>query len=100
MEQTLKSLVEKIHEDLGEEVNFLLVLNQAKDNKAISAQSGDTAKIAETLFYLIHQQERPLSMNVYNIIKLIVLNMVKNNSVFAKDLLSEVTQFISVDHGK
>lgn len=100
MEQTLKELVEKISAGGGEDMNFLIVLAQNKEKLGITAQSGDINRIAETLFYIIHQQERPLSMNVYQIIKLIVINMVKNNSAFARDLLTEVTQYISIDHDK
>lgn len=100
MEETLKTLVKQIHSKLGESVDFLVVMGQNKNNIGVTAQGGDINKIAETLFFLIHQQEKDLSMNIYQIIKLIVVNMVKNNSIYAKDLLTAVTQYISLEHGK
>lgn len=100
MEQTMKKLVEQISESMGDNSNFLIVLGQNDGDTGITAQGGDIMKLAQTLFYLIHQNEKPLSMNVYNIIKLIVVNMVKNNSDFGKDLLSAVTHYISIQDGK
>lgn len=94
-----KELMEKIAKSIpDEEENFLCVLAN-NDGTGITALKGDHVVIAKTLFYQM-MGDQPLNEQLYFIVKNVVINMVKNKTEFAKDLMREVTLEITAQNGK
>ena len=92
MEKELKKQMVNLHKraikELGEGADVLITA--FNDGHCGSIMHGSSQNIAHSLFALIHDQKNKMSMDLYRIIKLVVLNIINNESPYAMDLLTSI----------
>lgn len=52
--------------------------------------NGSTSNVAQSIFCLIHDNNSKVGTDLYNVVKMIVLNMVANETVFSVDLINNI----------
>lgn len=88
MEQKIKKLLEKTTKIMGEDADILVLVH--KDGKCGGIAHGSTEALAESIFANIHNSADQMSSVLYRIIKLNVLNILGNPTVFAGDLMEAI----------
>ncbi len=92
MEKDLKTKMENIKgiavKELGDTADTLLV--SFDEGQCSCIMHGESQNIAHAIFALIHNSQNQTSMDLYRIVKLIVLNIVNNESPYAMDLLQSI----------
>ena len=88
LKQKMINLQKKAAKELGEGTDMLIT---SFDNGNCGCiMQGASQNIAHSIFALIHDPKNEMSMNLYRIIKLVVLNIVNNESPYAMDLLTSI----------
>lgn len=92
MEKELKAKMEnlqkKVVKELGESTDVLIT--SFDDGQCSCIMRGNHQHIAQSLFALIHDPKNQIGMNLYRIVKLIVLNILSNESPYAIDLMTSI----------
>lgn len=95
MEQKTNELLKRAKEIYGEDVDFLIISHQ--NERCGGVTHGDSDKIAESIFSAIHTPNNSLGPVLYRILKLVVVNTLKNSSTFTVDLLNTINTTLSED---
>lgn len=82
------NLQKKATKELGEETDMLIT--SFNDGHCGCIMRGASQNIAHSIFALIHDPKNEMSTNLYRVIKLVVLNIVNNESPYAMDLLTSI----------
>ena len=92
MKKELKERMIELQNDvvkkLGDDSDLLVTV--FNNGQCGCAMHGETQNIAHSLFALIHDNDSKLAPDLYRVIKLIVLNIVNNESPYAADLLQSI----------
>ena len=88
IKEKMLSLQEKAIKEFGKDSDILITT--FKDGHCGSIMRGDAQNIAHSLFALIHDPNSKAGIDLYRVIKLVVLNIVSNESPFAADLLTGI----------
>lgn len=88
LKEQMLNLQKKVTKELGVGSDVLIIT--FNEGHCGSIMRGETQNIAHSLFALIHDPNNKISMDLYRVIKLVVLNIVNNESPFAADLLTSI----------
>lgn len=88
LKEQMLSLQKKVVKELGEGSDVLITT--FNEGHCGSIMRGEAQNIAHSLFALIHDQNNKMSMDLYRVIKLVVLNIVNNETPYAADLLTSI----------
>ena len=88
LKEQMLSLQKKVVKELGEGSDVLITT--FSEGHCGSIMRGEAQNIAHSLFALIHDQNNKMSMDLYRVIKLVVLNIVNNETPYAADLLTSI----------
>lgn len=88
LKEQMLSLQKKVLKELGEDSDVLITT--FNNGHCGSIMRGATQNIAQSMFALIHDPKNKMSIDLYRVIKLVVLNIVNNESPFAADLLTSI----------
>lgn len=92
MEKELKTkmlgLQKKTVKDLGKDTDVLIA--SFNEGHCGCVMRGASQNIAHSIFALIHDPKNSMGNDLYRVIKLVVLNIVNNESPYAMDLLTSI----------
>lgn len=88
LKEQMLSLQKKVVKELGEGSDVLITT--FSEGHCGSIMRGEAQNIAHSLFALIHDPNNKMSMDLYRVIKLVVLNIVNNETPYAVDLLTSI----------
>lgn len=92
MKQKTEELLKKAQQIMGDDSDFLIIAH--KDGQCGAVAHGETDNIAQAIFSCMHQPNNPIGSTLYRIIKLNVMNMLRNPSIYAKDMLDSIDLII------
>lgn len=92
MKQKTEELLKKAQEIMGDESDFLIIAH--KEGQCGAVAHGDSDTVAQAIFSCMHQPGDPIGQTLYRIIKLNVINMLRNQSIYAKDMLDSIDLII------
>lgn len=93
MKQKTENLLEQAKQIMGDESDFIIIAHQNGQCGAVS--HGETDNIAQAIFSCMHQPNNPIGQALYRIIKLNVMNMLRNPSAFSCDMIEMIDQILS-----
>lgn len=95
MKQKTEELLKQAQQIMGEDSDFLIIAH--KEGQCGAVAHGETDNIAQAIFSCMHQPNNPIGQTLYRIIKLIVLNTLRNPSPYATDLINVIDQALPDD---
>jgi len=88
LKEKMVDLQKKMVKELGEKADALITT--FNDGHCGCIMRGEVQNIAHSMFALIHDKNNKMSLDLYRVIKLVVLNIVNNESPYAMDLLQSI----------
>ena len=88
LKEQMLSLQKKVVKELGEGSDVLITT--FSEGHCGSIMRGEAQNIAHSLFALILDPNNKMSIDLYRVIKLVVLNIVNNETPYAVDLLTSI----------
>lgn len=88
MQQQINELLRQTQETMGEKSDFIIVTHS--EGAYCTIIGGKEENIAEAIFTSMHDPDNSASPALYRILKLVVLNTIRNSSSFAHDLIDSL----------
>lgn len=92
MEEKTKQLLKKAREIMGDDADIFIIVH--KDTQCGTIMRGRPENIAHAAFSCIHLPDNPIGQNIYDIIKLNVINIINNPSPYTSDLINTITNIL------
>lgn len=92
MENKTNELLQEALQIMGNDSDLLILCH--KNEQCGAVIHGETYKVAQTIFSCIHQPGNPTGQALYEMIKLIVVNILRNPSPFAQNLIDTINNVI------
>lgn len=88
MKKKMHAIQRNILSELGDDASVLVAT--VKDGHCGAILKGSATEVAQSIFAIIYGEGSECSMNLYNIVKLLTLNILKNESPFSVDLANAI----------
>lgn len=92
MEKRTNELLQKAIDIMGQDSDLLIIAH--KEGQCGAVVHGGTGNIAQAIFSCIHQPDNPTGNSLYQMIKLNAVNILKNPSPYAIDLIDAINNII------
>lgn len=91
-EKKMEQVKDELLENFGKRANMLLATKNG--DKCCAMIHGSSQDIAQSIFTIMHSDDVECANELYNIVKSLVLNIIRNETPYASDLTSCVFNMI------
>lgn len=95
MDKKTNKLLEKAKEIMGKDADILIIAH--KNGQCGAVIHGNTDNVTQAIFSCMHLPNNPTGMALYHIVKLNLMNILHNKSIFAMDLINSITKMLPED---